>query len=453
MKFPILFFILTAFCFAAQETAVVHFENGDQLSGNAVALNLQTLTWQSELLKDQPQFKLDQIKDLQLPSKLDNSLAQDAGHEAVLELTNGNTVKGLLTGLNDKEIHLNTWYAGKMVFDRLKVKSINISRKNKTLYSGPNGIDDWKVIGDENCWTYSNNELVSDGSGSIARDIDFTDEIEIGYDFSWKGMLKSKLIIFTSDITTATPKSGYEISFESSLIRIRRLSDGRLLVGRSSPRREQPNENARITIRVSRQTKTIMVLIDDELQCTWNDGDMNDIKGKGLMFNSENNTQSKLSNIMISEWEGQLDEVASDEIDFQEQRFNLRFQRGVPVPPTKAQELPEGRMLLANGDTLEGEVLGIEGEMIKIKTPFTEVTFPVHRINNIALKKANLETPKLYQGDVRAVLADGSIFVFRLEDVKDGKIIGFSQNFGRADFLQSAFKRIEFNIYPKPKFK
>jgi len=60
-----------------------------------------------------------------------------------------------------------------------------------------------------------------------------------------------------------------------------------------------------------------------------------------------------------------------------------------------------------------------------------------------------LETAKLYQGDVRAVLADGSIFVFRLDDVKDGKLIGFSQNFGRAEFSQSAFKRIEFNIYPK----
>ena len=130
----------------------------------------------------------------------------------------------------------------------------------------------------------------------------------------------------------------------------------------------------------------------------------------------------------------------------------MQFNRGLRSQ-TKPEpvELPEGRMMLSNGDTIEGEVLGIVDEMIKIKTPFAEVVFPVHRINNIALKKADLETPKLYNGDVRAVLADGSKLVFRLEDVKDGKLFGFSQNFGRAEFAQSAFKRIEFNIYPKPK--
>jgi hypothetical protein len=106
-------------------------------------------------------------------------------------------------------------------------------------------------------------------------------------------------------------------------------------------------------------------------------------------------------------------------------------------------------MMLSNRDTIEGEVIGIEGEMIKIKTPFTEVTFPVNRINNIALKKANpMPTARLNNGDVKALLADGSSLVFRLDNVKDDKLSGYSDNFGRAEFLQSAFKRIEFNLYP-----
>lgn len=455
MKFSIIFLILTTLGFAAQDKAIVHFANGDTLSGQAIAFNLQTITWQSDLLKDKANFKLDQIKDLQLPFKLDNSATQNASHEAVLELTNGNTVKGLLAGLNDKEIRLNTWYAGEMVFRRLNVKSITISRKNKTLYSGPDGIEGWKVNGDEKSWSYSdaNNELVSNGNGSIARDINFTEDVEIAYDVKSKGMLRSKLIVFTSDIATTTPQSGYEISFQGSYARIKRLSDGNWLVGRVNARRMQPNDSSRIVIRISNQLKKILVLVDDEPLGTWTDEAMKDIKGKGLMFNSDGNSQIKISNISVSEWDGIVDEADEDEVNFNEQRFNnMRFQNGgLPVSPPKSQELPEGRMLLANGDTLEGEVLGIDKEMIKIKTPFTEVTFPVQRINNIALKKADLETPKLYQGDVRAVLADGSIFVFRLDDVKDGKLIGYSQNFGRAEFLQTAFKRIEFNIYPKIK--
>ncbi len=453
MKFSIISFILTTFCIASQDTATVNFLNGDKLSGHAIALNLQTLTWQSDLLKNQAKFNLDQIKDLQLSFKLDNSSTQDASHEAVLELTNGNTVKGLLAGLNDQEIRLNTWYAGEMVFRRLNVKSITISRKNKLIYSGPNGLDGWKINGAENSWSYEvdSNELVSNGIGSIARDINFSEDVEIAYDLSWKGSLRSKMIVFTSDINTTTPKSGYEISFFGSYARIKHLSDDSFLIGKVNQNRmQQKNSNsARIVVRISSQSKKILVLIDDEILGTWTDNTMNEIKDKGLMFNADNNSVIKISNISVSEWDGLVDETDEDELNIQ--RFNMhRFQNGgFPVTPPKPQELPEGRMLLANGDSLEGEVLGIDKEMIKIKTPFAEVTFPVERINNIALKKADLETARLYQGDVRAVLADGSIFVFRLDDVKDGKLIGYSQNFGRAEFLQTAFKRIEFNIYPK----
>ncbi len=453
MKFSIIFFILTTFCFAAPDPATVNFLNGDKLSGHVVTLNLQTLTWQSDLLKDQAKFNLDQIKDVQLPLNLNKSSTQDVGHEAVLHLTNGNTLKGLLTGLNDQEIRLNTWYAGDMVFRRLNVKSITISRKSKILYSGPDGLDGWKVNGAENSWSYeaNTNELVSNGTGNIARNIEFSEDVEIAYDVSRKGSLRSKLIIFTSDIDTTTPKSGYEISFTGSYARIKRLSDGSYLTGKSNQNRmQQNNENARIVVRVSSQSKKILVLINDELLGIWADDAMNEIKDKGLMFSADINSVIKLSNISVSEWDGIFDEINEDELN--DARFNIhRFQNGLPVPPPKPQELPEGRMFLANGDSLEGEVLGIDKEMIKIKTPFTEVTFPVHRINNIALKKADLETAKLYQGDVRAVLSDGSIFVFRLDDVKDGKLIGYSQNFGRAEFLQTAFKRIEFNIYPKYK--
>jgi hypothetical protein len=454
MKFFITFIILTGFCFADQENATVRFINGDQLSGNAVSLNLDTLTWHSDLLANQPQFKLIQIKDLELPSKMKES-TQNAGHQAVLELTNGDTVKGMLTGLNDKEIRLNTWYAGEMVFSRFNVKSVNISRASKIIYRGPNGIEDWKVLGDEKSWVYANSEFTSKATGAIARDFDFPDEMEIGYNLAWKGIFKSKVILFTSDITTPNPQSGYEIHIQGVATRIRRLSDERVspyLRIIAHPGRMQPTENARIEIRMSQRTKKIHIYIDDVFQSTFLDEEMNKMKGKGLTFISDPNYETKLSEIQISEWDGNVDESNDDEAEFRELGFNrMNFHRGMPVQPQKPKELPDGRMMLANGDTLEGEVISIDNEMIKVKTPFTQVVFPVHRIKNLALKKSDYSEAIKRKGDVRGHLADGSILVFELKNVIDGKIIGLSQNFGNAEFDQSAFKRIEFNIYPKYK--
>jgi hypothetical protein len=91
--------------------------------------------------------------------------------------------------------------------------------------------------------------------------------------------------------------------------------------------------------------------------------------------------------------------------------------------------------------------MGIEGDMIKVKTPLSEVTFPIYRLKNIVLKPADMETPILLKGDVRATFADGSRMVFRLDKVRDKKLVGFSQNFGQAEFSKDAFRRIEFNIH------
>jgi hypothetical protein len=450
MKFLSIIILLSSLCFAGQDVATVRFDNGDQLSGNIVSLNLQTLTWQSELLQNQAKFRVDQIKELELPSKL-NAITQEEGHEAVLELSNGNSVKGMLVGLNDNEIYLNTWFGGKMAFSKSNVKSITISRANKTIYRGPTGLEDWKVIGSENSWVYSNNEFTANQVAGIAREFNFSDEFKIGYNTSWKSMLRSRVILFTSDLSSTTPQSGYEIIIQGNSIRLKRLTDNIPLSAASrNTTRITPNDIARIEICVSRRTKKIHIFIDDIFRSSFHDEKMEDINGKGLIFNSDTENEIKLSDILISEWDGHIEKTEDIE-EGQEFEFD-RFNRGVITPPTKTKELADGRMMLANGDTVEGEILGIEAEMIKIKTPFTEVKFPIHRIKNIPLKKLNpIPTARLNNGDVSAVFADGSKLVFRLDEVKDGKIIGYSENFGRAEFLQSAFKRIEFDLYPKYK--
>lgn len=106
-------------------------------------------------------------------------------------------------------------------------------------------------------------------------------------------------------------------------------------------------------------------------------------------------------------------------------------------------------MVLVNGDSIEGEVLKVDGNDITLKTPFAEVTFPIVRLKNIVLKKADMETVKLYKGDVRATFEDGSRLVFRFDGVDGDKILGFSQHFGEARFSKGSFSRIEFNIYDK----
>ena len=104
-------------------------------------------------------------------------------------------------------------------------------------------------------------------------------------------------------------------------------------------------------------------------------------------------------------------------------------------------------MELRNGDSIAGEVQDIVDGMIRVKTQFREVKLPVEALRSLALKPVDLEESIRKNGDVRAWFPDGSSLVFRLDQVGDGTITGFSQNFGTATFKLAAFNRIEFNIY------
>ena len=96
---------------------------------------------------------------------------------------------------------------------------------------------------------------------------------------------------------------------------------------------------------------------------------------------------------------------------------------------------------------LEGEVTSIQDGPIAVKTGLGEIKIPVARLRSVALKKVDLEKAKLRNGDIRAWFPDGSSIVFRLDEVGDGTLTGYTQNFGTATFKLSAFNRIEFNIH------
>lgn len=461
MKVSFLSIFLCGLCLANQDSATVRFANGDLLAGSALSISRDSISWQSSLLQEPATLKLSEILDLRLPSKMNSKSLESSSHEAIMELTNGDVVKGALVAINDKEIKLNTWYAGELVFPRLNVKSIDIKRVMKVLYRGPDDIKDWKVTGNADSWKLDNDRFVTgEPRGSIAKEFDLPEEYEVSFQIHWRGMLRGRLVFDSADVDTAAPNTGYEMNFQSSMVNLRRLSDRNWLGTQSNHAAFRRNESAKIDVRVSRKTGKILLFVDDEPAGMWSDPILKESKGKGIHFisdaqmgsSSRNSPQGiSISSIVVSEWDGYTDEKVENEMLMREQRmhgFHMGMRDGreqVKAP------LPEGRMVLANGDTIEGEVIGVDADMIKIKTPFTEVSFPVHRLTNIPLKRSDLETAKLENGDVRASLADGSKLVFRLDDVKDGKLIGYSQNFGHAEFDQSAFKHIQFNLYPKKK--
>lgn len=431
---------------AAADDAVLRFSNKDLLAGSMESLSSDLLVWNSPVLEKPTPFFLRNVIDVSLPATFPDVVAD---HVATLTLTNGDTVLGQLASVTDEVISLDTWFAGRMNFNRLMVSGLKIGDKSGLLYRGPTGLDGWKQSGAKPAWKYSRSAFVSNAAGSIARDKLLPDECSVSFDMAKKNDSFSFKVILFSDDPSSESSSGYEISFQRGGIQVRN-SKTSFFMGSTQSQAMLEYDKVRIELRASWKSGKICLYVNHRLVEVWTDPDVAKGRfGRCLHFVSQNTLPLRISGIEVAPWDG----VAPTP----EPRVGMMRQFGFPglredAKPSPQEKPKEGRMELANGDSLEGEVNSIQEGMISVKTPLGDIKIPVARLRTVALKKVDLERCIRRNGDVRASFPDGSSLVFRFDGVADGTLTGSSQNFGSATFKISAFSRIEFNIH-EPAFE
>jgi len=438
---PCLLLPLTA---AGQQdaSAVIRFSNQDQLGGSLESLGKDRLVWSSPIQSQPAAFWLKEVLDLSLPAE---TPVIKATHEATLTLARGDSVRGQIASVTDEAIEIDTWFAGRMKFPRLMVREVRITDRPELLFRGPSSLEGWTQT-EPAPWKYQASSFRSVSAGSIGRDVELPSEFRLAFDAAWRDVFNLSVVLYSDDVSNENPENGYEVTFNRRSVRLQRCGNHSFIGSTQGARELQEDEKARVELRASSRTKTICFYVNGRLIEVWNDPTMDrESLGTGIQFVTQDNSRIKISGIEISSWDGVLDETPRGNA-FANRLREMDF-RGVEEKKEQDEEVPEGRMLLRNGDSIKGEVLAIADGTIILKTSFDEVKLPVSRFRSIALKAANLEEPKRENGDVRAWFMDGTSLVFRLESFDQGRISGYSQNFGTVSFDAKAFSRLEFNIY------
>lgn len=434
-------------CLAETVSSVVRFSNNDRLSGTLESLTTDRLVWNSPILEKSTPFLLSKVLDVTL---LAEQPVIEARHEASVTLTNGDLVRGQLAGVSEDAVELDTWYAGRIRFNRLMISDIRITERPDLVYRGPTGLDGWKQSGEKPAWIYQNSGFRSTGTGSIAKDVNLPDESSVAFDIEWRDRLMFKFVVFSNDLSSDRPASGYELMFQQRTISLRGSKGQRFIGHTSNAVTLQENEKAHIEVRASSKTGKISLYVDGKVIENWNDTEMarNEF-GHGIHFVSMNAVPIQISRIEVGAWDGEVEKVSDPQLrgGIEIQGFGEEMQDDSEKETAPDAKPKAGRMELRNGDSLAGEVVSISEGRITVKTPFREVKLPIEALRSLSLKPVDLERCIRKNGDVRAWFPDGSSLVFRLDEVGNGTISGFSQNFGTARFKLSAFNRIEFNIY------
>ena len=447
---PALLLLASCFPLLAQETEILCVD-GSRIRGSLLGVEVDRLQFEAAFLAAPVPLRLEKVLEVSLPVHRGESKGD---HVATITLTNGDVLRGELTGIDKTTIKLHTWYAGELAFRRAMVDSLEIQDRPDLIFSGPDGLDGW-TQSEPGSWHFEHGWLRAKGAGSIARNFDLPAKARFAFDLSWRSNPRFNFLSFSDGIAGTHPANAYELIIQGGRyvqLHKRWSKDGKPqsnTLGNFANVPELVNkERCRIEMLVDRKSGLIRMIVNGRAAHDWTDPDPEAGQhGGGMHFSTQDNVQLRVSRIEVTSWDGELEGRPPEQDEgFMDEDDTPQPETDTPIDPT--------RIRLRNNDQIAGELIGIENGKVKLKTAFGDVNLPVSRLRTFALHtKDQRENPEIYQmpirrnGDVRAWFPDGTSVTFRLLDAGNGKLTGDSQTFGKASFEQKAFARIEFNLY------
>ncbi|MEI6084340.1 MAG: hypothetical protein WCS70_08570 [Verrucomicrobiota bacterium] len=162
------------------------FRNGDRLQGALLSATATGLRWQADGAPAPILFEATNLAELQLAPRPPTNARQL--HGWLVELTNGDQLTGDIVALDDQTLTLTTWYAGQLRLQRTMIKRLECrALAPVVIYSGPTGPSDWKSSSAG--WTYKQGKLYSrrGQSGVISKEVGLPAVANIEFDIAWRG--------------------------------------------------------------------------------------------------------------------------------------------------------------------------------------------------------------------------------------------------------------------------
>jgi hypothetical protein len=409
---------------------IIELVDGSNLHGDIQGLSaLAGLQWKHPLAAKPVSFQLTNLSRLRLNTG--TPVVNEIQPECRFEFTNGDLIYGKLDQLSLEQIHLTTWFGGKMKTRRQAIKRITFLKSGyKVLYEGPNGISEWVLGQGQNGWSYADGKLRIKNRGVLGRNFDLKNSCNLSFDLEWEQPFQLSITLFTDTFNRFDYRQGSYIFFLSpQFISFQRVQPGTgvLTLGQTRIKSLNGKKQARFSIRAHRDTAKFAVYIDDELASTFRDNRGFVAEGHGISLASQLSASSfKLSNMLVTAWDG------TDESD-----LDLETTEDTDV------------MYLINQDRPKGDVVRIRDQKMHFRLrKQRDIHIPIDRIKQIHFRSEEIPQKKLEQDPsrIRAHFAGGGSLSFNLISWDHKKLEGKSEHFGPLQFTGSAIRQIEFNL-------
>ena len=146
---------------------MIHLHDRDSVTGElADSAAADRLLWRSPAFAAPLEFPLAAVRTVHFPVNV--NMPQPAGEYGV-ELAGGDAFFGELLELNADRLSIDAVGLGPLHIDRAMLRRLYRLKAIELVFTGPNGLDGWKVSGSNTAWREDRGHLVSDEIGAVIR--------------------------------------------------------------------------------------------------------------------------------------------------------------------------------------------------------------------------------------------------------------------------------------------
>ena len=438
-----LLLFLAASSAAASTPQAILFRNGDLLTGQLESITpADGLRWRHADATAAIQFQPNALAEIHLGAQ--TPPATTSPNFCYVRLTNGDELSGNLKSLDERQVVIETWFAGTLTLPRPRVASLRPAGPTpRAVFAGPDGLDGWTMgkplPGNINPgqWHFVNGAFVATQPASIARDVKLPPSSSLEFDLAWQGQFALAVALYTDSLqpvrlaqTADEPPFGgfYSLqlnSYSTQLLLVKHKDPPRQLGMAIIPLLQQTNR-ARIAIKTSREQKSINLFINGALAKQWVDADAFGGEGTGIRLVNQSQGPMRLANLRISEWDGRLEENVA-----------------ALVPNVKTDVAR-----LVNRDSVAGRLVELNEGKLRFAIADNFIEIPMDRVAQVDFATDRAQTAPLQAGDIRVFFAGRGSLTFTLESWTEKGVRVNSVNFGKAEFAPRAFSRIVFQPQP-----
>ena len=446
--------------------------NGDSFTGKFQGIKGGHILWLHPSFAEPARVIAKDVSSIRLEQ---HKISPEKTQDCSVGLVSGGRLNGLLVGLNEEGLTLDTWYGGRLKIAREFIRTIEPGVKPERLvYQGPeDGPGGWMTgnrntgqvlkqmlknnakadvgkgapekqralailrrvpvpgkalvggAGQQGAWRYVNNGFVCASSGPILgrKDLELPDRCALTFDLQWTGYFNLGVNIFADQINNEYSGNSYSLRIDQNNVYMYRIQNGSTANLGNVRSQLTGKKRCQVSLLIDKESKTLSVLIDGQLIRKWEDARPFAGKGKGLLFTSRNNSAMRLSQIRITEWNGSLPESDA----------------------SKSGNGKEDFVVFSNKDSISGKAKRIDGDKLIFTTNFGDVPLPVTNMSSLTFSNP-VKRLSPQAKDVKMQMQKSGTVSVELLAWGAGKVKIKSPYFGEAVFDSSVFEKLDFNL-------